>query len=119
LQTRAITFAIDGGGSAITTSAKADQYVPYNAVISAVTLVADQSGSVQLDIKKCAFGGFPGSLTSIVASAAPTLSSAQTNRDTTLSGWTTSIAAGDVLEWSVTSVSTIQRLNAVLTVTVA
>lgn len=116
--TRAITFAIDGGGSAITTSFKADLYIPYACTITAVTLLADQSGSVQLDIQKCAFASFPASLASIVASDPPVLSSAQTSQDTTLTSWTTAISAGDCLEWSVTSVSTITRLNAVLTVTV-
>jgi hypothetical protein len=115
--TRGITFAIDGGGVAITTSFAADVYVPYAATITAVTLLADQSGSVVLGISKSSYSGFPGSLTSIVASAAPTLSSAQKSQDTTLTGWTTAISAGDVLHFTVTSVSTITRLNCVLTVT--
>jgi len=115
---RAITFALDGNASVLTTGTKADVYVPYACTIIAVTLIADQSGSVVLGISKSSYSGFPGSLSSIVASAAPTLSSAQKSQDTTLTGWTTSIRAGDVLEFSVTSASTITRVNCVLTVLV-
>ena len=115
--TRAITFAIDGGGSVLTTGVKAEQTIPYGCTITANTVLADQSGSVALDIKKTTFAGFPGSLASIVASAAPTLSSAQKSTDSTLTGWTTTITAGDVLQWTVSSVTTVTRVNCTLTVT--
>jgi hypothetical protein len=115
--TRAITFAIDGGGSTLTTGVKADVYVPYAATITANTLLGDQSGSIVLDIKKSTYAGFPGSLTSIVASAAPTITTAQKSTDSTLTGWTTGISAGDVLEFSISSVTSLTRLNCTLTVT--
>jgi hypothetical protein len=114
---RAITFAIDGGGSALTTGAKAEQTIPYACTINANTMVADQSGSVALDIKKSTYAGFPGSLTSIVASAPPTITTAQKSTDATLTGWTTAISAGDVLQWSVSSATTVTRVNCTLTVT--
>jgi hypothetical protein len=53
---------------------------------------------------------------SITASAKPTLSSAIKSRDATLTGWTTAIAAGDILGFSVSSVTTLTRVTLSLTV---
>ena len=49
----------------------------------------------------------------------PTISSATNSQDTTLTGWTTSISAGDTLRFNINSASTVTRLNLVLTVTVS
>lgn len=119
-RTRGITFAIDGGGLVLTSGVKADVYVPYACTITAATMLADQTGSVTVDIKKCAYGSFPGSLASITASSAPAITAGnQKSQDTTLSSWTTSISAGDVLEFEITGTPTsITRLNLTLTVTV-
>lgn len=116
LKLASISFVIDGGGVAITTGSKGFVVVPYACTINNSTLIADQTGSIVLDIKKSTFSGFP-STTSIVASAPPTLSSAQKSQDTTLTGWTTSIAAGDILEWTVTSATTVTRITNNLKVT--
>ncbi len=120
VRTRAITFVFDNGTSVIAnTMKKVYIYVPYACLIIAVTLLADQAGAAVLGIKKCAFGSFPGSLTNIVASAPPTISATnQSSQDTTLTGWTTTIVAGDVLEVSVTSGTTITSVFGSLTVTV-
>jgi len=118
--TRGITFAIDGGGSALTTGIKADVYVPYGCTITAVTLLADQSGSVVVDIWKAAYASFPPTVANtITASALPTISSATHAQDTTLTGWTTTVSAGDTLRFNINSASTITRLNLTLTVTVS
>lgn len=116
IKTRPITFAIDGGGSVLTTGVKAEVYIPYACTITAVTLVADQAGDVELDILAATYADFP-TVGSIVASAPPVLSNAQKSQDTTLTGWTTSIAAGTVLQFEIVSVADITRLNCVLTVT--
>lgn len=119
VKTRAITFAIDGGGSALTTGIKADVYVPYACTITAVTMLADQSGSVVVDIWGDPLANYPPTdADSITASAPPTISSATNSQDTTLTGWTTAIAAGDTLRFNIDSASTITRLSLTLTVTV-
>lgn len=118
-KTRAITFGIDGGGSVITTGIKFDIYVPYACTITAVTMLADQSGSAVVDIWKDTYANFPPTVAdSITASAKPTISSATKSQDTTLTGWTTSVSAGDILRFNVDSASTITRLALTLTVTV-
>ena len=111
-RTMTINFAIDGGGSAITTGIKGTIEIPAACTITAVRLRADQTGSVTLTIKKAAYNG---SMSSIVASAKPTLSSAQWSQDTTLTGWTTAVSGGDWLEYTVDTVATITYLNASLT----
>lgn len=116
--TRAITLGIDGGGSEITTGIKADVSIPYACTITAVTMLADQTGSIVVDIWKDAYANYPPTdADSITASAVPTISSAVKSVDSTLTGWTTSISAGDTLRFNVDSVTSITRLCLVLTVT--
>lgn len=89
--------------------------VPFNCTITSVTLIADQVGSTVVDIWKDSYANFPPTAgDSICASAKPTLSSARTSLDSTLTGWTKSIAAGDVLFFNVDSVSVITNLTIIL-----
>lgn len=115
---REICWMIDGGGEAITTGLKWGLPIPFGCAINSVTLGADQTGSVVVDIWKDGQANFPPTVAdSITASAKPTLSSASTSVDTTLTGWTTSISAGDWLYFNVDSVSTITFLTVALKVT--
>jgi len=109
-------ITIDGGGAVITTGIHGDLYVPYSGIIQAVTLLADQAGSVVLDIWKTAYPTVPTVANTITAAAKPTITAASQSQDLTLVGWTTTINAGDRLRFNVDSASTITRLNAVLTV---
>lgn len=111
----AVGIVIDGGGSVITTGVKGDLYVPFACTITASTLIADQTGSVVLNVLLSAsYATTP--TVSIVASAPPTLAAAAAAQDTTLAGWTVSVSAGSRLRVTVTSVSTITRLGLTLTV---
>jgi hypothetical protein len=102
-------ITIDGGGSAITTGSKGFLTIPYNATVTGWTILADQSGSVVIDVKKSTYSGFP-TTASIAGSEKPTLSSAQKNQDLALSTWTTTVTAGDVWEFIVDSASTVTRV---------
>jgi len=114
-QTGVITFTIDGGGSAPATGVQGFIVVPIDCTITSVTLLADQSGSCVIDIWKRAYASFPPTVSqTITASDLPTLSSAQKYQDTTLTGWTTSISAGDVLAFNVNSASTLTRVTVIL-----
>ncbi len=118
LPTAVLGITIDGGGAVPTTGQKGFIYVPYSCTINSVTMLADQSGSAVVDIWKVAYGSFPPSVANtITASALPTLSSAQNSQDTTLTGWTKTISAGDVLAFNVNSASTLTRINLTLKVT--
>lgn len=113
-----ISFIIDGGGSAITTGIKGDLEIPFACTINQVTLLADQSGSIVVDIWKDTYANYPATdADSITASAPPTISSATKSQDSTLTGWTTSIAAGDTLRFNVDSITTCTRVLVSLKVT--
>lgn len=114
----AIGATFDGGGSAITTGIKGYISVPYACTINSVVLLADQTGSIVVDIWKDVYASFPPvGADSITAAAKPTISAATNSQDTTLTGWTTAIAAGDVLAFNVDSASTLTRVNLILKVT--
>lgn len=115
---RPITFVINGGGAAITTGVKGDLYIPFACTITSATMLADQSGSIVVDIWKDVYGSYPPTVAdSICGSAKPTISASNKSQNTTLTGWTTSIAAGSTLRFNVDSVSTIQALTLTLNTT--
>lgn len=112
-----VLVVIDGGGSAITTGIKGDVVVDFAGVIEQWTALADQSGSIVVDIWKDTFANAPPTVAdTITASAKPTISSATKAQSGVLTGWTTSIAAGDVLRYNVDSVSTVTRVTLALKV---
>lgn len=107
-----LNFVIDGGGATLTTGVKGYVRIPFACTVLEASLLADQSGSVVVDIWKDTYANFPPvSGDKITASAPPTIASTTKSTDTTLTGWTTSIAAGDVLGFNVNSVTTIQRVT--------
>jgi hypothetical protein len=113
-----IEFIIDGGGSAITTGIKGDIQIPFACTINSWTIMADQSGSIVIDVWKDTFANYPPTgADSITGSAKPTLSAAQAATSSTLTGWTTSISANDIIRYNVDSASTITRVTISLTVT--
>jgi hypothetical protein len=107
--TQVIGLVIDGGGSTPATGAKGFIAVPFNCTITGWTMLADVSGSDQITISKGTYASYP-TVSSIVASAPPNLSSAQKNTTTTLTGWTTSLSTGDILSFNLDSVSTVTRI---------
>lgn len=117
-KTLSLTLIIDGGGSAITTGQKGHLEVPFACAISRVTMLADQTGSIVVDIWKDTYANFPPTdADSITASAPPTISSAVKSQDSTLTGWTKAIAAGNILAFNVDSCATITRVTISLKVT--
>jgi hypothetical protein len=112
---RSIQFVIDGGGSTITTGVKGFLVIPFACTINSVTMLGDQSGSIVVDIWKKAFTTtLPTVANTITASDIPTISSAVTVQDTTLTGWTTSVSANDMIGFNVNSVTTMQRVTVAL-----
>ena len=114
----AFEFVIDGAGSAITTGFKGFLEAPFAATINRGTLIADVTGNVVIDVWKSTYANAPPvAANTIVASAPLTITSAKKSQDTTLTGWTTSIAAGDILGFNVNSAATITNLLVSLKVT--
>jgi hypothetical protein len=101
-------FVLDGGGVEILTGIAGDLEIPFACEITQVTLLADQVGSIVIDVFKDSYANYPPS-TSITAAAKPTISSAIKSQDATLTGWTIAVNAGDTLRFNVESVTDIQR----------
>lgn len=92
--------------------------IPYGGTITGVTMLADVSGSATVDIWKVAYASAPPTVANtIVASAIPTLSSAQKSQDNTLTGWTVAVSAGDTMAFKLVTSSTITFLSLTLQIT--
>jgi hypothetical protein len=102
-----IGTTIDGSGGTITVGQKGYVQVPYACTITAWRLIANTAGSIVVDIWKTAAPTIPTVANVITASAKPTLSSQQTATSSTLTGWTTSIAANDIIGFNVNSATTV------------
>jgi len=106
-----IIFIIDGGGSVITTGQKGHLPIDFACTILGWTILADQSGSIVVDVWKDTYANFPPTVADTIAGTEkPTLASAQKNQDLALTTWTDSIVAGDILAFNVDSVTTVQRV---------
>lgn len=107
-----IPFVIHGGGSAITTGIKGDLEVPCNCDVMGWTLLADQSGSIVIDVWKSTFAAYPPVVGgTITGSEKPTLASVNKNQDTSLTSWNVILNKGDILRFNVDSATTVTRVT--------
>ncbi len=88
--------------------------MPYDGTILDWELLADTTGTCNIDVRKSTFAGFP-TQTSITGSAPITMSAAQKATSSTLTGWTTSFNQGDIFGFTVVSATSITRLYLSLT----
>ncbi len=104
------TIVIDGQGSAPVANSKLYFRFGYAGTITKVSLLADVSGSIVLDVWKDTYANYPPTIAdTITASAKPTLSSAIKSEDSSLTGWTVSFSAGDCFAVNVDSASTLTK----------
>jgi hypothetical protein len=107
-----IDVVIDGGGAVITTGPRVDIRIPFDLEIVRASLLADQSGSIVVDLWRDTYANFPPTVAdTITAAAKPTLSGAAKAEDATLTGWSKTCTQGDVLRVNVDSVATCQRVT--------
>jgi hypothetical protein len=106
------------GSPALSASATACTLVNFSGTIVSASLVADQSGSVTVDVRTVAFGSYtgPSSTSTITAADTPALSSAVKEQDTTLTGWTTSLAANTEVCAFLSAPSTLAAVQLALSV---
>jgi len=105
-----LNIIVDGRGAVITTGIKGDYEFPFNATINSWTLVADQTGSIVIDLWKDTYINFPPTIAdTITGTEKPTLTSSIKNQDLSLTTWNTSISAGNIIRVNVNSVTTITR----------
>lgn len=84
-----IVLTVDGGGAA-TAAGERRRRIERDCTITSASIAADVSGSVSVTFKRDRGG-------TVVTLGTIALSAAQNVRDTTLSGWTASLLAGDIL----------------------
>jgi len=103
-----VAILIDGSGAAIATGSKRPFFAPAKCDWTSVTLLADQSGSTVVDIWKDTYANWPPTDgDSITSTTPPTITSATKSTDSTLSGWTKAVTAGDIFLPNVDSCTTI------------
>lgn len=108
-----IPFLISGGGSVISTGMKGWLRIPGNITLSKWELFADQSGDIEIDVLKSSYANLP-SFASIAGSDLPTLSAAQKNQSSALTGWNRSLQTGDWISFVVNSAATVKLATVVL-----
>lgn len=119
----AIGITIDGGGSAITTGVKGDVYVPYDCTITDWTILADQTGSIEIDVWVDTYANYPPTVADTImggTGSSPRIVSADKAQagdftDSPAADLGT-IAAGSTVRFNVNSASTITRATLTLTV---
>jgi hypothetical protein len=115
--TMSLTYVIDGGASAIGVSAKGDLEIPFAVTsICGYTVLADAVTASQVDIWKVAYGSYPGADGNSITASAPVRcgsagGTSAKGQDTTLTGWTKTITAGDCLRYNVESNTAAKRLT--------
>ena len=108
----AIETQIGDGAAVVATGIRGRIYFPYSATITQWTIGANASGSIQLDLWKDVHANYPPTVAdTITASDKPALSAAIVGQSSTLTGWTTAIAAGDWIFVNVDSATTITQIT--------
>lgn len=116
--TSVLTVVIGDGTNTITTGVKGFVYCPYAFTIVEWTAGADASGSIVVDIWKDTHANYPPTVAdTITASAKPTISTATKGQSSTLTGWTTSVSAGDWLGFNVDSITTCKQVTLTIKIT--
>jgi hypothetical protein len=121
-QVAGIEFVINGNGSAIPTGIAGYLLIPFACTITKATLMADVSTTSEVDIYACLFSAYappthPAVGDKITASDPPTLTAALSEQDSTLTAWTTAVAANTVFGFNVTSNNNATKLTLALNVT--
>jgi hypothetical protein len=116
-----LNYVIDGGGATIGAGFKGGIEIDFNCSISQVSMYADQSGSIVVDIWVCSYANYappthPAVGDTITGSDIPTITSAEKMQDTTLTGWTLALSAGSFVGFNVNSCTSITRCTVALKV---
>jgi hypothetical protein len=120
-----ILAVFDGAGAAITATKTIYIPVDFDCTILEATAVADQSGSVTVNVGMCTYAQFDAGVThpvfpgDAIDGAAPlAIVAASKYQDAILTGWTTAIPAGNILVFQISvNATTITKVTAALKVT--
>lgn len=111
-----IPVVFDGLGSELVPGVWGDVPVHFDGILLRWRLIALELGNLQIDVWKSDYAGFPPTVAdTITGSDVPSLSSSQKDESVALTGWTTTVSAGDVLRFNIDSVSGITKATLTLT----
>lgn len=115
---RSVVGFFDGGGAALSGTTTRCQQVNFGGTINEFSMVADQSGNATVTVLAISFGSYTGPGSAVdISNGGETMTGAVSKQDSTLTGWTTSLAANTVVCFSLSSPATITWLNANIRVT--
>lgn len=115
----AVELLLDGGGVGfvLDPGVKGMIELPFDCTIVEASLFANVAGSCVVDIWREAYGSYPPTVADSITGAAPlTLTGAAKTKNTSLTGWTTALLAGDILAFNLVSCVSISQLTASLRV---
>jgi hypothetical protein len=115
--TRSLGLAMGDGSAVLSTGMKGRVRCPWTGTIVGWSLMGSPSGSATFDIWK-ANASIPSVANTITASAKPSVSSADYAESSTLTGWTTSVSAGDVLAFNADALTLFTELTIQLSILV-
>lgn len=111
----ALVMVVDAGDSVIAIGPSHSYEVPFPGTITGWTLLANGTGSIELDIWKSTYASYPPTVAgSIVGGNYPALVGGSKNQDSVLSAWNKTLAEGDVLRLNVRSCSGITKVTLTL-----
>lgn len=119
VRTRHAAVVLYNNGAVLTPGVKGDLYFSVPSEINEVTLLADQVGSIVIDIWMDTIDNYPpDNSDSITGSLQPTLAVQAASRigfaQMFAAGWTTGVPSGNTLRFNIDSVSTVTRVTVVL-----
>ena len=112
--TRTINFVVDSGSAPMSSGIKGEMTLDVTGEIQSWTVIGDQDGQIQFDVKKVDYANFP-NFASICGNEKPQLGDISTqqearkNTNTTISSWNKALNAGDLLQFEVVYAINIQR----------
>lgn len=113
-----VGITIDGSGLVLTTGIKGYRTVPVSGLITKVRIIAKEVGNIQFDIWRDTFANYPPTdADSITAGNEPAIVGANKFEDSTLTGWSLIVTAGEILGFNIDSVTTITRATLELEIT--
>lgn len=101
---------VNAGSSTPTAGSKGFRPIPVDCTLIGWMIIADVAGSIQFDIKKCAYADFP-MTTTIVGTETPSMVNSRINKNSSFTGWTTQFSAGDILELLVVGAETLHKVT--------
>lgn len=116
LPAESLEIVFDGGGSALTAdSADTDRVwlrIPWACTITDYEVTADQVGSIVIDLWVDTYANWPPTNADTITASAPvTISGDNKAVDSTLTGWTTSLAQGSWIMANIDSAATVEQVT--------